>query len=138
MNYTESLQYCKDMGGEPFIPKTSEEFEMVQDFCKDFKRNTWLPVHDSTTEGQLQWWNGEDAMADAKELDWYDDDFMNYNDQGDHDCLVIPMSFMGDCADKLNPMVCEKKMDITDEKKNFLDEIISLGGVGTGQFLIKD
>jgi len=150
MNYTESVQYCKDMpGGEPFIPKTSEDRQMymndsfsllgVEDFM-------WLPLNDLSTEGQLQWSNGDDAMTDAQEIPWLEDIFMNTQEApGENiDCVIIVgpaggLVTMNNCAgpdtngdgesEKIYPMICEIKMNVSDEEQMLLEKISSLGSI---------
>jgi len=150
MNYTESVQYCKDMpGGEPFIPKTSEDRQMymndsfsllgVEDFM-------WLPLNDLSTEGQLQWSNGDDAMTNAQEFPWMEEMFMNTQEAPGEkmDCVIIVgpaggLVMMGKCAgvdkngggeyEKIYPMICEIKMNVSDEEQMLLEKISSLGSI---------
>jgi len=126
MTYAASLKNCEDMGGEPFIPKTPEDFEVINNFARDYLNETmWIPVNDLATEGQLQWSNGEDAMTDAQELNWAYDEFMVYNDDGpDYDCAYWGSYYDGNadydgfvmlpCHSHALPMICQIMKNITD------------------------
>jgi len=125
MTYAASLKNCEDMGGEPFIPKTPEDFEVINNFTRDYLQPSydymWIPVNDLSTEGQLQWSNGEDAMTDAQELNWYSDELMHYNFE-DYDCAYfgsgiggIQGIMMSDCSSiGTLPMICQIMKNITD------------------------
>jgi len=138
MNYTDSVKYCLQMGGEPFIPKTSEDFEMMANFQNESlgeDEYQWVPLHDLETEGQLQWWNGEDAMTEGNELNWARDEFMFAN--FDHYDCVVHSSYGGGmylCNKNFYPMVCEMKMNVSDSQKMLLEKIVSLGRVESIEF----
>jgi len=123
MTYAASLKNCEDMGGEPFIPKTPEDFEVINNFTRDYLQPSydymWIPVNDLSTEGQLQWSNGEDAMTDAQELNWADNEFMFYNDEDeDYDCATFNPYMVGiymtPCSRFTLPMICQIMKNITD------------------------
>jgi len=134
MNNMDSVKYCSDMDGEPFVPKTSEDFEMMQKYQNTLDNYLWMPAHDSSTEGQLQWTNGNDAMGDAEDWPWYEDKFMKYN-HDENDCVVDPTEpMMVPCDREYYPMLCEKTMDITEEQQVFMDTNGYLGSPGTIEF----
>jgi len=162
MNYHKAVQHCTDMpGGEPFMPKTPEDIEIIMNFADSLGEDgLWMPVNDLSTEGQLQWWNGDDAMTDGQAFPWLLNGFMGIPGEGElatgkmaeemareYDCVVVDTvegvrsMWMTDCLSNAPatvdemwvpyPMICEMKMNISDEQQMFLEKMISLGRVET-------
>jgi len=145
MNYTDSVQYCRDMpGGEPFIPKAPEDIEMILNVSLSLGEEEvmWLPLDDLSTEGELRWSNGDDAMTDSvvdsHDFPWFMGQFIlsKLHDDEKTDCATTQIingglaAAMDNCTVNENvPMICEMKMNISDSEQMLLEKIISLGSI---------
>ncbi|CAL4085261.1 unnamed protein product, partial [Meganyctiphanes norvegica] len=110
LTWMSSLNKCWKETALPFVPKTHEDFQMYQMMRKIYDVDVWLPASDVVQEGNLVWFDGQDAMG-SDWLIWQSGTEL-YDNSVDNDCLVLGKTGlrMYNCSDNqlVYPGMCYK------------------------------